>query len=107
MDLGLAGRVAVVTGASRGIGRAVADELVGTGVKVVLSARGAEDLERAIEELRQRSALPGEDSVQGVVGDAKEETTTTAIEEAAARLGGADILVNNAGGESGHALPAE
>ena len=102
MDLGLAGRVAVVTGASRGIGRAVADELVGTGVKVVLSARGAEDLERAVEELRQRSALPGEDSVQGVVGDAKEETTTTAIEEAAARLGGADILVNNAGGESGH-----
>jgi 3-oxoacyl-[acyl-carrier protein] reductase len=102
MDLGLTGKVAVVTGASRGIGRAVADELVASGVKVVISARGAEDLHRAVEELRQGAPLPGEDSVLAVVGDATEESTTVAIGKAAARLGGADILVNNAGGESGH-----
>ena len=102
MELGLNGKVAVVTGASRGIGRAVADEFVDSGIKVVISARGAEDLHHAVEELRQRSPLPGVDCVRGVVGDATEERTTTAIEEAAAHLGGADILVNNAGGESGH-----
>ena len=104
MALGLAGKVAVVTGASKGIGRAVADEFVANGGKVVIAARGAEDLHRAVEELRRRSALPGEDSVWGVVGDATEERTTTAIEEAGAQLGGADILVNNAGGQSGHLL---
>jgi len=102
MDLGLTGRVAVVTGASKGIGRAVADEFVAGGGRVVIAARGATDLHRAVEELRDRSALPGEDSVRGVVGDATDERTTTAIEEAAAGLGGADILVNNAGGQSGH-----
>ncbi len=102
MDLGLTGKVAVVTGASRGIGRAVADELVRSGVKVVLSARGAEGLHRAVEELRERSTVPGGTTVLAVVGDATDARTTTAIEEAAAELGGADIVVNNAGGESGH-----
>ncbi|MFI5386974.1 MAG: SDR family NAD(P)-dependent oxidoreductase [Fimbriimonadales bacterium] len=106
MDLGLAGRVAVVTGASKGIGRAVADELVASGVKVVISARGKEGLDRAVEELQLISPLQGLASVVGVLGDATEPRATEAIVQAAVRLGGADILVNNAGGQSGH-LPIE
>ena len=102
MDFGIAGRQAVITGASRGIGRAVAGALAAEGVKLVLSARRAPDLDRAVTELRSGGA-----DVVGVAGDVCEPATTDAILAAAASAGrGIDILVNNAGGESGH-LPID
>jgi 3-oxoacyl-[acyl-carrier protein] reductase len=99
VDLGIAGRKAVVTGASRGIGRAVAAALGSEGASLVLCARGAAGLEAAVEELRS-----GGCDVAGVVGDICDPETTDAI--VAAAVPGVDILVNNAGGESGH-VPIE
>jgi 3-oxoacyl-[acyl-carrier protein] reductase len=102
MDLGVSGRVAVVTGASRGIGRATAAALAAEGAAVVISARGEADLGRAESELRSGGA-----DVVAVAGDVCDPATTAAILEAAERtFGRADIVVNNAGGESGH-LPLD
>src|SRR5580658_6364355 len=102
MDLGISGRVAVVTGASRGIGRAVAAALAAEGVKLVLSARGAEALEQAEAELSATGA-----DVVGVAGDVCEpDTTTTIVSTALETHGGLDIVVNNAGSDPGH-LPIE
>ncbi len=67
MDLGLAGKVAVVTGSSRGIGRAIALSLAAEGCRVVLSARGAANLDTAVAEARARGG--SEDSARGVAGD--------------------------------------
>jgi 3-oxoacyl-[acyl-carrier protein] reductase len=97
MDLGITGRVAVVTGASRGIGRAVAEALAAEGVALVLSARGAADLEQTTAEL----AATGADVI-GVPSDALDPVGTAALAAAALdRHGHVDVLVNNAGGDSG------
>jgi NAD(P)-dependent dehydrogenase (short-subunit alcohol dehydrogenase family) len=99
VELGIAGRAAVVTGASRGIGRAVAELLAEEGTRLVISARGSADLDAAVQELRTAGC-----DVAGVAGDVSDPATTAAIVDAAG--GAVDILVNNAGGESGH-LPID
>jgi NAD(P)-dependent dehydrogenase (short-subunit alcohol dehydrogenase family) len=102
VEFGIAGRVAVVTGASRGIGQAVAASLAVEGVDLVLSARGAEALADTATELRRSGVKVAE-----VAGDVTDPDTTAAIVAAAlGRHGHIDILVNNAGGESGH-LPID
>jgi 3-oxoacyl-[acyl-carrier protein] reductase len=93
MDLGIAGKVALVTGASRGIGLATSVALAAEGARVVLTARGEQALEVAAEKCR---AAGGEAHV--VAGDltdsdAGERLLAAAVE----RFGGLDILVNNAG----------
>ena len=84
-------RVALVTGASRGIGLAVAERLVAEGARVVITARREEALAEAVERL-------GADRVRGVAGPADDpaarETAFAAAEEA---FGPVDLLVNNAG----------
>jgi len=93
MDLGLEGKVAVVTGGSRGIGKASAMELAREGCDVVVCARGESPLREAAEEIakatsRRVIAVPADTS--------KAEDITRVIETAKAKLGGVDILVNNA-----------
>ena len=56
MDLGLRGRTAVVTGGSKGIGKAIALALAKEGVNLVLLARGKEQLEKTAEEIREQTA---------------------------------------------------
>ncbi len=92
MDLGIAGRWALVCGASKGLGYGCAQALVGEGVNVVIVARGAEALEAAATRLR---ALPGAGEVRAVAADI---TTAEGRAAALAQCPQVDILVNNAGG---------
>ncbi len=89
----LSDKVAIVTGASRGIGRVIALALAGQGAKVVASARNAEALESLIAEIKAQ----GGDAL-AVVGDvALEADANNLIGQAVAIFGKVDILVNNAG----------
>ncbi len=93
MSRELDGKVAIVTGGSRGIGRAVAACLGKAGAAVVVSARGAEELERVVDELRREGAEAA--ACAADVGD--NAACERLVAFAAERYGGVDILVNNAG----------
>lgn len=95
MDLGLAGRRAIVLGASRGIGRYTAELLRREGASVALCARNAGDLERAASELK--SLGPGDVFAQAA--NLEDGASTRAFARAAVdALGGLDILIHNASG---------
>jgi len=90
----LQGQVALVTGGSRGIGRAIARALVAEGAKVVITGRNEARLSAACREIE--SAGPGK--VESVPADVKEYTDMErAVNAAVTRFGGLDVLVNNAG----------
>ncbi len=97
MDLGLKGKVALVTGSSRGIGRAIALELAREGCRVGLCARGQAALEEAAAEVR---AL-GAEAVAVVADVTTEAGVRAAVEGTLAAFGQIDILVNNVGGSTG------
>ena len=99
-------KVAVVTGSSRGIGRAIAESLAREGARVVVSARTATDVERAVEEMTH-AGLEARGTACDVRMYADAESLMRFAEES---WGGLDILVNNAGvGTFGHVadLPPE
>jgi len=90
MELGLSGKVAIVTGASRGLGRAIAETLAAEGMKLVLVARSG----AALDELA--GSLATEAVVQAV--DLRDAAAAAMVVAAAlARFGQLDLLVNNAG----------
>lgn len=92
MDLGIAGRWAIVCAASKGLGRACAQALVSEGVNVVIGARGADQLNKTAQALR---GLPGAGQVIAVPSDVTTEEGRADLLAAAPVV---DILVNNAGG---------
>jgi 3-oxoacyl-[acyl-carrier protein] reductase len=99
MDLGLTGKVAMVTGASRGLGRAMADALAEEGMHVSVCARTKETLNEAV------AALGRTGSAIGFVGDLTAQGTVEKwVDETVAKFGGIDVLVNNAGGAHPGAL---
>ena len=98
MDLGLAGKVALVTGSSRGIGLETALSLAGEGCHVVLCGRNAAPLEAAAEAVRARGAAMGAE-VETLLVDLFDEAAPAALVGAATgRWGRLDVLVNNVGG---------
>ncbi|HEX6207587.1 MAG TPA: SDR family oxidoreductase [Actinomycetota bacterium] len=93
MELGLAGKKAVVTGGSKGLGRAIAEELASEGMDVAICSRTEDEVRAAGEELRRRGVT--------VHAEAADVTNPAQVERfiaaAAETLGGIDVLVNNAG----------
>jgi 3-oxoacyl-[acyl-carrier protein] reductase len=88
------GKVAVVTGGTKGIGRAIAETLVGAGAKVYISARKAEEIEAMVQDLN----APGGGRAAGGVCDVQNyEQVKTIFGDVVSKFGGLDILVNNAG----------
>jgi 3-oxoacyl-[acyl-carrier protein] reductase len=95
MNLGLEGKVALVAAASRGLGRAVAEELAAEGASLVLCARAAESLTEAGEQIERTTGA----AVLGVAGDVSSSADVSRIVASALeRFGRVDILVTNAGG---------
>jgi 3-oxoacyl-[acyl-carrier protein] reductase len=102
VKLGLEDKVAVVTGSSKGIGKAIAVELAREGCRVVLAARGEEDLEEAAEDVRRAGNVG---AVLAVAADVtKADEVEKLIDATVTRFGAVDVLVNNAGG-TGRRLP--
>jgi 3-oxoacyl-[acyl-carrier protein] reductase len=99
MELGLAGRRAIVTGGSKGIGKAIAAELMAEGAAVAICSRHPDELEAAAVELVKQMPDESAGSVRAMPCDVTEPGQVTEFVEAAtAAMGGLDILVNNAGG---------
>ena len=97
MDLRLKDKIALVTGGSRGIGRAIAQRLVDEECRVSICGRGAADLERALGDLRSRGT-----QVHGIQADVTQPAEVERfIHDSAAQLGGVDLLVANVGGVVG------
>ena len=96
MDLGLTGKIAIVTGSSRGLGLASAAALAVEGCQVTLCARGKDRLDQASAEISARCGDPRR--VFAVPADlATPEGAATVVDRTAAHFGGIDILVNNIG----------
>ena len=95
MDLGLTGRVALVTAASKGMGKASAMGLAAEGARVVMCARTESDLKTAAEEIRAKTKA----EVLAVTADVtKKDDVTALVDRAVKTFGHVDILVANAGG---------
>src|SRR4051794_29479808 len=94
----LTGRAALVTGASRGIGLAIAAELLGRGANVTITARKPDELAAAASRLVEGPAGGDEDRVLAVAGNAgSAEARAEAVEKTVAAFGGIGVLVNNTG----------
>ncbi|UCG66862.1 MAG: SDR family NAD(P)-dependent oxidoreductase, partial [Deltaproteobacteria bacterium] len=93
MDLGLKRKVALVTGASQGIGKVIALTLAEEGCNLAICARGKDKLDSSAEEIRAKGA-----EVLAIRSDvSKHEDNRNFVSQAADRFGRIDILVNNAG----------
>jgi NAD(P)-dependent dehydrogenase (short-subunit alcohol dehydrogenase family) len=94
LDLGLTGKIAIITGGSDGLGRAAAERLAAEGARVAICARRKEHLERAAEEIRR--ATGGEILAQAC-DVTRPEQVEAFVQAVVGRWGGVDILLNNAG----------
>ena len=96
MDLGLAGKIAIVTGGSRGLGLAAATALADEGARVSICGRTPSTLAQASAALVARGARP--DDVLAVTADVSSASDLRRlVEETVSRFGGVDVLVNNVG----------
>src|SRR5215467_12034771 len=94
MDLGLKGKVVMITGASKGLGHAMALAFAAEGARLGICARGAEALTAAEKELRAAGAEVAAQTI-----DATDAAATNKwVASTAERFGGIDVLVHNAGG---------
>jgi 3-oxoacyl-[acyl-carrier protein] reductase len=95
VDLGIRGKVALVSASSRGLGRAIAEELAAEGASLIVCARGEEALRKTADEIRKRSGV----EVVEVVADVSDPAGLERVASAAfKKFGKVDILVTNSGG---------
>ena len=93
MDLGLKGKTALVTGGSKGIGRAIAEGLAREGARVAISARTATDLDKAASQIR----AAGGEAIPVAADLSQLAEVTRVVQTVHDRFGRLDILINNAG----------
>ncbi len=101
MDLGLAGKKVLVTGATKGIGRAIAETFLAEGASVAICARDADGVARAVAELSAIGSVFGH-SVDAADPDSLRSFVATAIGE----LGGLDVYVHNTSGKPAKSIAA-
>jgi 3-oxoacyl-[acyl-carrier protein] reductase len=95
VDLGIRGKVALVAASSKGLGRAVAEELAAEGAHLVICARGKDVLDKTAESIRQKTGV----KVVAVAADVSNPSDAARVAKAAFdELGKVDILVTNSGG---------
>jgi 3-oxoacyl-[acyl-carrier protein] reductase len=94
LELGLEGKVAIVTGGSDGLGRACAERLGREGARVAICARRKDHLERAAQAIREAT---GAEVLAQATDVTRAEAVQAFVEAVVGRWGGVDILVNNAG----------
>jgi 3-oxoacyl-[acyl-carrier protein] reductase len=98
MDLGLDGKAAIVTGANRGIGMAIAKGLAREGCKVAMCSRDEQSITKAAEEVEEQTSA----KAIGIAADVlNAQDASRLVEEAADKLGAIDILINNVGSNVG------
>lgn len=106
MDLGLTDKKAIITGGSRGIGRAIAERLLDEGATVAISARNQEGLDATVADLAERAGDPGR--VHGATVDVADEAALTGwVTSSAEAMGGLDIVISNASGGGAGRMGAE
>src|SRR2546427_9069487 len=94
LDLGLNGKVAIITGGSDGLGRAAAEKLAAEAVKVAICARRKEHLEKAADEIKKAT---GGQVLAHVADVSQAPDCERLVDAVVAEWGGVDILLNNAG----------
>jgi 3-oxoacyl-[acyl-carrier protein] reductase len=105
MDLGLTGKVAIVTGGSRGLGLAAATALIAEGANVVMCARGEAQLQKSAGDV-QAAAAPGARVATTVADVSTAEGITRVVDTAIREFGRLDVVVNNVGLARGADLEA-
>ena len=99
MDLGLKGRKALVTGATKGIGRAIAETLLAEGASVAICARNADEIKATVADLSKKGRAVGDVADAGDV-----ESLRAWVASSAEQLGGIDIYVHNTSGKGAKKL---
>ena len=99
MDLGLSGKRALITGATKGIGRAIAETLLAEGGSVAICARTAADVDAAVAEMSSKGKVVG-----GTVDAADADSLRAWVASSAEQLGGIDIFVHNTSGKPARKL---
>ena len=101
LELGLKGKVAIVTGGSEGLGRAAVERFARSGARVAACARRKDVLERAVDDIRKATGA----EVLAVPADVSKAADCAAVVAATVRqFGGVDVLLNNAGTSAGSAF---
>jgi NAD(P)-dependent dehydrogenase (short-subunit alcohol dehydrogenase family) len=96
--MNLTGKTAIVTGGTKGIGRAIAESLVNAGVNVSISARHESEIERAVAELNKAGGASVTSRAAGFFCDVRDDAQVKAyFAQTIETFGGLDILINNAG----------